>query len=819
MISSSLIRRSLLAVAVAATLPASAADYNFTNRSQGSFYLGGQSSWNETFGPQGDSAHTGNNVTISFNIEPNYGFGGSVYGGYQLEGGAAVTNNTVTMTGSTRSQFSVLGGYGVGADAGNNKVSLVGSAETAALIFGAESLGGSVYGNTVLMDTTGAYTAFSAFGARAMPNGGSPNNGSAHDNKLIVRKLGSLESSGSTGPRWFCGAMSESFGDVYRNSVEFSITPDLDDDIIIEGTFFMSETAPVSPLAMNFYENSAHLTKGAKATDVTGASISLNEGISANIRDNTAIIEGTVKNATAVELNLYSCTSDRDTGKTSGNRVIVGDGGKVTGILSAVYVDVMEGASVRHTITNDNQIVLRKGADVSEADVRVVFVKVMPDYSAQTYALRSAVATASVSAEPLVSGGGTLVLDGWQGSVRSIGGFDSMDVTITDDVDPTKPIITVTESADLPDNGLSALTLTVTDGAVAAYANADRALQLLDASVAEVTGELITDSTVQTIRNVSGLVDADMSFNADGTVNISEFRPTPKAHGYFEGVTAMLGISSQATELMGSSFIENEMHKLQAGSVSAIAALEGSSFRWQTGSSIDVKGVSGLVGAGTRIGNVSAAGFFEFGYADFDTVSQFNSSGDGAYYGLGALARYDAASGLYAEGSVHLGWLDAKFDGETGADGYDQTGLYTGLHVGAGYRFPLCSVASLDVFAKYFLTHQSFDDVKVNGSEMKVDDAMSSRTRLGARATYQDSQLTGWLSLAWDHEFDGKAEGSVAGIALTDAPELKGDSAVGEVGVKWNASEQSPWSFSARLGGYCGDRDGVFGSVGASYRF
>ena len=165
-----------------------------------------------------------------------------------------------------------------------------------------------------------------------------------------------------------------------------------------------------------------------------------------------------------------------------------------------------------------------------------------------------------------------------------------------------------------------------------------------------------------------------------------------------------------------------------------------------------------------------------------------------------------------------MGWLDASFDGEAATGGYDQSGLYAGFHLGAGHVFTLTEASKLDVYAQYFYTHQKFDDVTVAGSDMQVDDADSSRTRLGARYTYGAASWKGWAGLAWDHEFDGETGGSASGVAVSDAPALEGDAAVAECGLSWQDAA-SPWSVDVRLGGYASDRDGVFGSLGASYRF
>lgn len=460
-------------------------------------------------------------------------------------------------------------------------------------------------------------------------------------------------------------------------------------------------------------------------------------------------------------------------------------------------------------VSEGNTLVVEKGADISKSTLYgVQFVPV------NTGANRAASAGTGVTVA-----GATLVLDKWQGAVANIAGFDSMDVRVADDVDVSKPIMTVTGKAELPAAGLKNVTLTMSESAVEAYKEGGKSLKLLDkAEGGTLSGQIVGESTTQKVQNESGLVYADAVLGEDGSIEVGEFRTSTKAHGYFEGVSAMLSMSAQSADLAAGSSLKHQLDAMDAGEVRAVGVMEGSSYRWQTGSSINVRAMSALAGAATKFGDVDAAAYVEFGHSDFDTVSVFDSKGDGEYYGVGALARWHAAGGFYTEGSVRMGWLDASFDGEAATGGYDQSGLYAGFHLGAGHVFTLTEASKLDVYAQYFYTHQKFDDVTVAGSDMQVDDADSSRTRLGARYTYGAASWKGWAGLAWDHEFDGETGGSASGVAVSDAPALEGDAAVAECGLSWQDAA-SPWSVDVRLGGYASDRDGVFGSLGASYRF
>lgn len=107
--------------------------------------------------------------------------------------------------------------------------------------------------------------------------------------------------------------------------------------------------------------------------------------------------------------------------------------------------------------------------------------------------------------------------------------------------------------------------------------------------------------------------------------------------------------------------------------------------------------------------------------------------------------------------------------------------------------------------------------MQVAGVDMTADDADSSRTRLGARYSYAGQDAQAWVMAAWDHEFDGETGGKVMSVSV-DAPSLEGNSAVAETGVTFGSAD-TPWSVSARIGGYVGDRDGVYGGLSTAYRF
>ena len=79
-----------------------------------------------------------------------------------------------------------------------------------------------------------------------------------------------------------------------------------------------------------------------------------------------------------------------------------------------------------------------------------------------------------------------------------------------------------------------------------------------------------------------------------------------------------------------------------------------------------------------------------------------------------------------------------------------------------------------------------------------------------------------YAGLAYEHVFDGKAEGELqfgGATAALDAPSLKGDSAIVDLGSTMKPEASGPWTIGVGLKGYAGDRRGGTGSVNVLYTF
>jgi len=272
--------------------------------------------------------------------------------------------------------------------------------------------------------------------------------------------------------------------------------------------------------------------------------------------------------------------------------------------------------------------------------------------------------------------------------------------------------------------------------------------------------------------------------------------------------------------------------------LSGFGLASGGCSKYNTGSHVDVQGASMLVGL--TLGNEAPMGratiglFLEGGWGSYDSHNSFSNfasvkgTGDTSYMGGGILARYDINSGrfsgLYLNGSARMGRAKTDFGTDdilySGLKAkFDSSSLYYGFHGGFGYVWDVNDKANLDFSAKAIWTRQEGDSESVHGDRLRFRNSDSIRTRMGARFNYTVSEFfTPYAGVWWDREFDGEIESTVNGHRI-DAPTLKGDSSVGEIGVNFRLIGDSKLSLDFGVQGYAGVREGVSGTVRLKYEF
>ena len=180
--------------------------------------------------------------------------------------------------------------------------------------------------------------------------------------------------------------------------------------------------------------------------------------------------------------------------------------------------------------------------------------------------------------------------------------------------------------------------------------------------------------------------------------------------------------------------------------------------------------------------------------------------------------------GIYGEASVRAGHTSTDFSsrdilGSVGDADYDSGSVYYGMHVGLGYIWSITDEASLDFSTKYIWTHQNSDSVSIQGETAKFKDTDSHRLRTGARFAYEINDIfKPYAGAYYEHEFDSKAKSKVQGMNI-DAPDLKGGTGIGELGLTITPANTNNFAMDFALQGYTGMRRGVGGNVQMKFEF
>ncbi|ORU01248.1 outer membrane autotransporter barrel protein [Anaerovibrio sp. JC8] len=262
--------------------------------------------------------------------------------------------------------------------------------------------------------------------------------------------------------------------------------------------------------------------------------------------------------------------------------------------------------------------------------------------------------------------------------------------------------------------------------------------------------------------------------------------------------------------------------------ISTYAKIGGSSLRQETGSHVNVNTWNAILALGHK--NVQKKSTFEYGAfvehgrGSYSTFNDNGQRGDGSldYTGGGLLGKWTSNKGLYVEGSVRAGSLhdDAKnlLRDNVQAYSYDQRTNYYGFHIGVGKETTVAGGNLVDVYGKYFYNRKNSMDFNVNGDNYNLDAVNSQIFRLGARYTIKGSRWDFYGDLSYEHEFDGKATGTVNGLAIRGA-DTSGGSVRLEIGTSLVPSEKSPWNVDLNLTAYAGKKQGIKGGVSLNYSF
>jgi len=346
-----------------------------------------------------------------------------------------------------------------------------------------------------------------------------------------------------------------------------------------------------------------------------------------------------------------------------------------------------------------------------------------------------------------------------------------------------------------------------------------------------------TNGKIKGFDGVFLAYDLDLVY-ASLTATVTGKGLNPQTKAFSEGRAAVTALLSDGSDFASSWGIANAVSMTQdTHGLAVFGGLSYSNAKYDTGSHVDVKGVSVLGGVAKKFvfapGVLTAGLFVEYGSANFDSENTFSGfsdvkgSGDAGYAGGGLLGRYDfnknesGGNYWYGEGSLRVGSADNSFEADNvGALShvkYDAEALYYGLHLGGGRILKLNEKINLDAYGKYFFVHQNGKDITLSNSDpLKFNGMDSHRVRGGARGNYKINEIwSPYLGLAAEYELDGKVDAEIYNTQL-DEVSLTGFRGIGEIGV---CAEIKSFRVDLGVRGFAGKKQGFDASLRLIYFF
>lgn len=413
-------------------------------------------------------------------------------------------------------------------------------------------------------------------------------------------------------------------------------------------------------------------------------------------------------------------------------------------------------------------------------------------------------------------------------TVGSISGFDTIGLNVTE-ANKEKAVLTVTD-ADAGQMEFNGVTIEIASDD---FLDSSDTYQLINVEGGKYTFKDLTVKESHTFLETTYTADGDVVLgngenltSENDLFNNKTVKATESSKTLAESLLGTVAFVNQGAEFIADEGIAAMVDAAKLGEVTAFGVMQGGSTHYNTGSYVDVDGVTFMAGAGLRVNpNWTMAGFVEAGWANSAShVEGTRGDGDHEYFGVGFATRYQTDGVLYVDGSLRAGRATTEFAGRYGQDSasYDAKSLYMSAHVGLGALWDLNESLKLDTYARYMVTYLDDDDVSLNNrynDKLDLDSTVTHAVRAGARLLGDFNDYASWkVGAAYEHVFDGDAESAVNSFSL-DVPSLEGDTGVFELGLRIRPSLESNWAVDLGAKGYVGDREGVTGNMTVRYSF
>lgn len=412
--------------------------------------------------------------------------------------------------------------------------------------------------------------------------------------------------------------------------------------------------------------------------------------------------------------------------------------------------------------------------------------------------------------------------------VGSISGFDTIGLNVTE-ANKMNAVLTVKKAT----GGQTEFDGVTIEIASDDFLDSSDTYQLINVEGGKYTFKDLTVKESHTFIETTYTADGDVVLgngenltSENNLFNNKTVKATESSKTLAESLLGTVAFINQGAEFIADEGIAAMVDAAKLGEVTAFGVMQGGSTHYNTGSYVDVDGVTFMAGAGLRVNpNWTMAGFIEAGWANSaGHVEGTRGDGDHEYFGVGFATRYQTDGVLYVDGSLRAGRATTEFAGRYAQDSasYDAKSLYMSAHVGLGALWDLSESLKLDTYARYMVTYLDDDDVSLNNrynDKLDLDSTVTHAVRAGARLLGDFNDYASWkVGAAYEHVFDGDAESAVNSFSL-DVPSLEGDTGVFELGLRIRPSLESNWAVDLGAKGYVGDREGVTGNMTVRYSF
>lgn len=804
-------------------------------------------SWTKDDEYIGDKSPTGSTVVIA---EDNSGK--RVYGG--KDNRAAVANNTVTITGTIGNAY---GGAGSDYDVSSNHVIVDGGTVTNILQGGILNANGDTeLGNAVNNKVT-----IKSGTVNAVYGGAANGEGNATGNEVII------DSGTITGMVFGGSAVSEN-GYTEGNKVT-----------IAEGTFSKEIYGGKSDLNKSNNNivtiNGGTFTKeiygaySAQRTDdyvATGNKVIINGGSFTNkiygaysqwgkVKENVVAVGGSttemknvyggyVNDANTAEKNWVTVTDGKIDNVVGGyswsgdaieNCVII-SGGEINSKIYGGYCtsEPADGNEITISGGKINSEVIAGGRSGNGTAINnVITINAAsgekPVFSADTIIYGGDNTTFSKDKRT----GNTLNLQTKGLEMKNIANFENLNFYLQEDTINGDTILTLTDdkgtdiSGSNVNVGMAGSTSTLQVG--------DKVNLLTNSN--GITADGVTYGRLQQGVSIEYEFTTDLSGNSIvATVDKAPAKTTEQSKSPVETQIASAAFVNSGADTVAGSGIANAV-QTAGSSAEMFGASGGGNMRYKSGSYSDMRGYNLALGFAKAIQNnackLTYGPLLECGWGNYTSKldSSIRADGNTKYYGIGMIVRQDNNNGLYYEGSLRYGRMDADYasgdligvGGKKVYAGYDSSSSYYGAHVGIGRVSKLNDTVKADIYAKLLYTHQSGDSVILggagNGEVYDFDAVNSTRARLGARLSKEnDERGTYYAGLAYEYEFDGEAKATVKGLS-TPAPSIKGSSGMLELGYIIQNKDVNAPAVDIGFQGWSGKKQGFSGNINFIWKF